>query len=1049
MHRPLRSAIAIPGCCVCLAISLSAHAAGAGAAPPLTGSREAANTTTASGATLSIPGPLRSFLRMAGISQEAGPADVLPLVARNVSLHGYENGGETEYLSLLRRYVEFARDVQRLTDPQGTLHIENCDDAERLVDVLGYQFAEGCGEKNAYLVTANAERAFLTIDSGFPLTGLEEAMQKHTPFVYAFPATQVPILFREQDWTGASTWRPKGGTSLLDVLLHDRETDLLYWALSNDDEETREALHGSRTMRTLLPLAPALSFYGSQLSIRSGRVQVPGGTQAEHAWQELVGASPSSPGDFTERLFSKDRGWLAAYFDALSRVSREQQAHLTKGSRLRQLYDVYRRAAGNLAATRGVFPRNADLLILFSRLQWQPDGSPYIPGSLPVWKEIFTQGSTPKLIHEWVRNARSWESPEQLLMTLVACANFSTEAGPLQIYLTLSAIDSARGPGARLSDATVRELAARFDDYHSWYLAFSEFPELNDTSITQFLSAADAVSGIGNAALRANAMGSLQANIGIWEILARQQQIPAQAMSQSWQNMVHSFIGVSSSVQLFDAARNSLRATVTAATGQANVAEDQVIELLAGPPQQDETGRRVHEEIADRMRSVLDDQRLVSLDTLFALDDGLDQLAHGAAVKAELIPLAGSLKEFEMPRAIFTAGEKAAWAPEIYTSRHAELQIRTDLTKEIQQGTPAQLEAARGQLAPFLRDTLVGLNYAYYEPPGAQVLHNNPLFVRSQDFSGASIQGYNHVWNVPELVGIGVTAGGGAYLIGSLANLPYALATAEEDFIAPEHVQALIWQAAGPAILVDAIEPRWWDVSAAELHAAALYQRMGEELLRAAPDHVEVRSRVASILADLMSPRRLETTQRALQQSVDLAALMPEITPAEKFYLAAEYRRLYPADAGAPGPASRELEALAQKDPAQVSAARLSKDFGVPHPTLEQTNACAILTLKPLPAFSGDAYELMGESWESSNLYWARLADEMGYAPESLNVLIPELSRRMIAKIFATDLDDWPAILRAMEQTGEEFRQGGIRIAAAGSPSGASTISSNVSPTEQ
>jgi hypothetical protein len=37
----------------------------------------------------------------------------------------------------------------------------------------------------------------------------------------------------------------------------------------------------------------------------------------------------------------------------------------------------------------------------------------------------------------------------------------------------------------------------------------------------------------------------------------------------------------------------------------------------------------------------------------------------------------------------------------------------------------------------------------------------------------------------------------------------------------------------------------------------------------------------------------------------------------------------------------------------------------------------------------------------------------------------------MIAKIFATDIEDWPAIMRAMEQTGEEFRKGGIHVAAA------------------
>jgi hypothetical protein len=40
-----------------------------------------------------------------------------------------------------------------------------------------------------------------------------------------------------------------------------------------------------------------------------------------------------------------------------------------------------------------------------------------------------------------------------------------------------------------------------------------------------------------------------------------------------------------------------------------------------------------------------------------------------------------------------------------------------------------------------------------------------------------------------------------------------------------------------------------------------------------------------------------------------------------------------------------------------------------------------------------------------------------------LNLLVPNLTRRMVANIFATNIDDWPALLRAMEQTGNEFRQ--------------------------
>ena len=181
---------------------------------------------------LTIPGPLQPLLRMAGISQEASLQDVLPLLARNVSLLGYEGEAETEYLVLLRRYVQFARDLRKLTDPQDTIHVDNCADAEKVIAVLGYQFRGSCGEKDAYLVTANAERAFLTVDSAFPLTRLEESMQNGTHFAYAFPATQIPVLFRDRDWVAASAWQQKKDATLVDVLLHDVELDRLYWALS-------------------------------------------------------------------------------------------------------------------------------------------------------------------------------------------------------------------------------------------------------------------------------------------------------------------------------------------------------------------------------------------------------------------------------------------------------------------------------------------------------------------------------------------------------------------------------------------------------------------------------------------------------------------------------------------------------------------------------------------------------------------------------------------------------------------------------------------------
>jgi len=50
-----------------------------------------------------------------------------------------------------------------------------------------------------------------------------------------------------------------------------------------------------------------------------------------------------------------------------------------------------------------------------------------------------------------------------------------------------------------------------------------------------------------------------------------------------------------------------------------------------------------------------------------------------------------------------------------------------------------------------------------------------------------------------------------------------------------------------------------------------------------------------------------------------------------------------------------------------------------------------------------------------------------------LNVLVPELTEQMIANISATSIDDWPALLRAMNETGEQFRQGKIAAPAADS----------------
>jgi hypothetical protein len=982
-----------------------------------------------------IPGPLRSFLRMAGVSQEASKTEVLPLLARNVFLYGHVEQRKTEYLVLADRYVQQARELEPLVGADGMIHVAGCDDAGRLIQILGYKFEHGCSPKDASLITADAERAFLTVDSGFPLTHLEQSLQEGTAFSYAYPATRVPILFTEGDWQAILPAKERAGATLLDMLLNYEDVDRLYAGLARVDPQTRSQLMQTVGLRRLLGYAPIFDFYGSRICIRSGTVVVPGGEAAEHDWAELVGASPHSPGDFVYHLLAKDQGWMAAYFDALARVSPEQQAHLVANGRLKRLYAAYRSPNTNQSAGISVFPRNANLLLLFARVPWDAAGEPKVPGDAAAWRDIFAHVDRASHLRELVHFARGDSDPDRLLEALVACTNLSAGEGPAQIYLTLTAINDTRPAERQLSEGSVQLLASHFEELNNWYPIFVEFPSLDENSIKGFVGTVDHVNGISNLVLRANVLGAFQAELGIWQILARQQQIPAEQLNASWQATIQPYGGIGSNTELFDAARKSFDSILVAAGGKADFTQGQVVDLLAGPPQSSPEGMRVHEEITRRMRAVLDDQRLVPIDTLFGLYDGLGQMAHGAAVGDSLLPLAAALREFELPRPIFTSGERVTWSPTVYVSRHAELQVRTDLTKVIKTpGTPAQLEAARARLTPFLRDTLVGLNYAYYEPPGSQVLHSNPLFVRAHDFSASSIQGIKDVWGPPSLIGIGATAGGGAYFIGSLADLPFALALTEEDFISPEKLQALIWKETVPELLVNSILPRWWTVNQDELHATALYQRAGEELLTASASHADLRQKVLTVLSGHIGSGRMEETEQALEDADSTATLTAHVLPSDSFYLASEFRKRYPGEAAQWGPANRELDALVQKDPEATSPHRLSTDFGVPHPILADSYTCALLTSDPFPVAGGYGSRLFGESWESSNLYWARLADEKGYDPAMLNILVPELTRQMVANISATSIDDWPALLRAMQQTGEQFREGKINIHSASLP---------------
>jgi hypothetical protein len=204
--------------------------------------------------------------------------------------------------------------------------------------------------------------------------------------------------------------------------------------------------------------------------------------------------------------------------------------------------------------------------------------------------------------------------------------------------------------------------------------------------------------------------------------------------------------------------------------------------------------------------------------------------------------------------------------------------------------------------------------------------------------------------------------------------------------------------------------------------------------LSAAVKDEKLREPVLEILTERLLPQRLEQLETALRGGHDDEA-QALIAPAESFYLAVAYRARLGAARKNWGTAAEELDELLTRYPVETNPERVSLDFGVPHPALAQSYARELMSMKPVPTFLYYSSRLMAESWDSGNLYWGRLADEIGYSPVMLNVLVPQLTRRMIEQTFASHLEDWSAVLRAMRETGEEFRQGKIATLPKSAPS--------------
>jgi hypothetical protein len=977
-----------------------------------------------------IPGPLPSFARMAALSPDLEPGTVLAALARNVVTNGYQAASnsealdQTEYLKLVIRYVSQARELSKLAGKDSTIRIATCDSTETgdLLRVLGYRMRGGCGS-DLVLETVNPSRAFLTIDSGFPLASLEQALRTNRPFAYEYKSAEIPVVYGPEYWLGSHGL--KGG-DLLDAFLNDPSLCRLYLAMTKLDPSTADEMRRKIAATRLRVFAHVLDFFGGMFEIRGGRAIVPGGPRAEKTWGELAGASPEKGAEFFEKMIAKDDGWLASYYDSLARISGPVQDYLTEPERLKRFYLAIRGKVTSPGPARPVFRSNTDMVLLTTRLGMDASGRPEIPGGLEVWRSLFEHHPLGKYDAKLSKAAANWKEPDDVLEALFGLCRKSVDNEALRIFMALSDLD--RGRATPLDANTAERLARDWRGYGAQYSIVAEVSEVSPATLVRFLDTAASENNMKEGPLRADTVGTLQALIGLWQILYRQGSLPAGDADKTLSAILNGFAKIGNDRDLFAAGRAGVN-TLLAATGSPAGAtpQERLVELLAGPdPTSDaETRNRM---VRD-MDQIFEAQRLISVTDLFAIADGLDAVARGEKGNPAVVARAAArIAEVQLPHASLSSVEKTLFTFGYWPERHIEAERRINLKAEMDRaGADAKkLGDIRGDLAPLLRDSLVGLNYAYYAPPGAQILQANPLFVRSHDFIGLNVSGQGQSWKTTEVQGGGWPTNSGGKLSGSLAQLPYALAQAEQNFLVPTREQALIWADLVPQLLASATVPRWWRATPAHTHWVMLHMDCGETLLAEAALSDARRQRVLTVLHRYAAPVRVAEIDQLLRAG-DVRAAVAKTTPAELFELAR-----ISAEENDNEPLAAEIRRVAGEAPKEINYAAISRLFGTPKPTLANSMSPQLLNLRTFPALMGYSSRILAESWESNLLYYAAISDQLGLSPSQLNLMIPYWTRRTIEGIFATHLEDWPALLRSLRMVGEEALEKSHRQGAAG-----------------
>lgn len=229
---------------------------------------------------------------------------------------------------------------------------------------------------------------------------IRERVLAHLKAAAGRPTTTVPSPLPPRAWRDLLP-ASYDERNLPGAIIANREAALMYLGLMSVDRETREALTDQRRLLQQLTRVSAgtVAAFAQALVVRGGRVEVPGGTDAEPLWSALAGVDATDLERFVPVLFSADGGRLAYLYRTVAAADPAHQRFLLErglgptAQRIEALRATY---ALIVAADRAWEPNlrpfshaNLDFESVVQQVQLDEHGRPIGLQSSEFWDGVF------------------------------------------------------------------------------------------------------------------------------------------------------------------------------------------------------------------------------------------------------------------------------------------------------------------------------------------------------------------------------------------------------------------------------------------------------------------------------------------------------------------------------------------------------------------------------------------------------------------------------------------------------------------------------------